>query len=292
MTAYGRASLHSKLGHLTAEIQSVNRKFLEITIFLPKELARFESEIKKWLTSRLSRGQVTLRLFAAFDSVAPILVRPNIALANQIKLAWDEMAHELNLTSSDQGLTSILATNKDVLVFEDNIQDENIYLESLKEVIELSLKGFLQMKAQEGSALALDIMARIKKIQTWINIIEQKATNAPQKYREKLIARLEEVLPGRIENEEKILREVAVYAEKVDTTEEVTRFYAHLTQFESLVGSDDDNQVGKTLEFVLQEMGREINTIGSKSSDLEIARCVIDVKSELERIREQIQNVE
>ena len=114
---------------------------------------------------------------------------------------------------------------------------------------------------------------------------------ATKKYREKLVARLEELVPGHVENEERILREIALFAEKIDITEELTRFNCHLIHFEELIHSQALS-VGKTLEFVLQELNREINTIGSKSSDLDIARAVIDVKSEIERIREQIQNIE
>ena len=124
-----------------------------------------------------------------------------------------------------------------------------------------------------------------------MQVVEQKMPFATKKYRDKLIARLDELLPGHVENEECILREIALFAEKIDITEELTRFYCHLTHFEELIQSTALS-VGKTLEFVLQELNREINTIGSKSSDLDIARAVIDIKSELERIREQIQNIE
>lgn len=124
-----------------------------------------------------------------------------------------------------------------------------------------------------------------------IKNIEPKTQNAVQKYREKLINRLEEVLPGCVENEEKILREVFLFAEKLDVSEEIVRFKSHLGQIKELLLGESTNQ-GKTLEFLIQELNREINTIGSKSSDVEIARMVVDTKAELERIREQIQNVE
>src|SRR4029077_2018623 len=161
----------------------------------------------------------------------------------------------------------------------------------LKQALDMALDGFLQMKCQEGAILQADISQRLTKMGESLKIVEHKMPFATKKYREKLVARLDEIVPGHIENEERILREIALFAEKIDITEEMTRFYCHLTHFQELIHSTVLS-VGKTLEFVLQELNREVNTIGSKSSDLEIARAVIDIKSELERIREQIQNIE
>lgn len=290
MTAYGRASFQSKVGHFVAEIQSVNRKFLEINAQLPKELSRFDAELKKWILSHVSRGNITLKIWASFDEMIPVVVHPNLPLARQLKKAWDLIAEELNVPLTQFDL-SLLSSEEELITFEENLQDENLYRNALKSVVELAMQGFLQMKKAEGSVLQEDISERLSKTRIWVKAIEVKAPSAPAKYREKLIARLEEFLVGsNIEHEERILREVAIFAEKVDITEEVIRFFCHLNHAEELLNSNES--VGKTLEFVLQELGREINTIGSKSSDLEIARLVIDIKSELERIREQIQNVE
>lgn len=290
MTAYGRAILKSPVGHFIAEIQSVNRKFLEVQASLPKELERFEAELKKVVQKAVSRGQVTLKFFATFDEALPIVIKPNILLAKQLKQAWEEVASALGL-DKNQFDPSLLSRFGDVLSFEDNFAGEELYQEALNQVLEAALKDFLSMKLREGEALQADILMRISLMRTWIAYIEQRAPEAPKKYREKLIARLEELFPGSIENEERILREIAVFAEKIDVTEEITRFVSHLNQFQETIHSSD-SAVGKTLEFIIQEMNREINTIGSKSSDLEIIRHVIQIKGELERIREQIQNVE
>jgi uncharacterized protein (TIGR00255 family) len=290
MTAYGRASFRSQKGQFVAEIQSVNRKFLELNIFLPKELMRFDPDLRKWLSPHFSRGQITLKISVYFEESVPLTVQPNLALAKQVKEAWIILAEKLQV-GVDQVNLSLLAKTEGMLLFEENFQEEEVYREAIEHVVELALKGFLHMKSQEGAVLQTDILDRFVKMRSRIKLIEQKAPDAPKKYREKLMARLEEVLPGKIENDERLLREVAVFAEKIDITEEIIRFYSHLNHFEELIQADN-SQIGKTLEFVLQELNREINTIGSKSSDLEIARCVIDIKSELERIREQIQNVE
>jgi uncharacterized protein (TIGR00255 family) len=290
MTAYGRASLNTKVGHFVVEIQSVNRKFLEVNVFLPRELNQFDIELKKWLMPYLARGQVTIKVSVTFEGAVPFIVRPNLPLARQLKSAWDEIAEELKLDVEEFRLT-LLETAEGLLSYEENRAEEENYRVFLKQTLEEALRGFLQMKAQEGAGLQADIAQRLEKIRESLKVIEDKMPFATKKYREKLVARLDELVPGHVENEERILREIALFAEKIDIAEEVTRFYCHLGHFEELMQSTALS-VGKTLEFVLQELNREVNTIGSKSSDLDIARAVIDIKSELERIREQIQNVE
>lgn len=290
MTAYSRVAFHSEVGDFVVEIQSVNRKFLEINASLPKELAYFEIELKKWMLPFVSRGQVMIKVSVSYENSLPILVHPNFPLAKELKKACDELAQGLHFEGASF-LSLILAQTEGVLLFEDNLQEEDRYRSTLKQALEQAVEKFVTMKLQEGAILQADILERVQKIRHIMTLIEQKVPNATKKYREKLIARLEEVLPGRMENDDRILREVAVYAEKIDIAEEVIRFFYHLTHFEDLIKSET-HSIGKTLEFVLQELNRESNTVGSKSADLEISRYVIDIKSELERIREQIQNVE
>jgi uncharacterized protein (TIGR00255 family) len=290
MTAYGRASLNTKVGHFVVEIQSVNRKFLEVNVFLPRELNQFDIELKKWLMPYLARGQVTVKVNVTFEGAVPFIVRPNLPLARQLKDAWDEITKELKLDVEEFRL-SLLEHADGLLSYEENLAEEENYREALKQTLEVALRGFLQMKTQEGAVLQADISQRLEKMRQALQIIELKMPFATKKYRDKLVARLNEIVPGHIENEERILREIALFAEKIDITEELTRFNCHLSHFDELIQSEALS-VGKTMEFVLQELNREINTISSKSSDLEIARAVIDIKSELERIREQIQNIE
>lgn len=290
MTAYGRASVNTKVGHFIVEIQSVNRKFLDVNVCLPRELNQFDIELKKWLLPYIARGQVTIKVNVTFEGAVPFVVRPNLPLAKQLKQAWDEIAKELSLSPQEFQL-SLLQDTEGLMSYEENRGEEENYRQALKQTLEMALKGFLQMKIQEGAILESDISRRLETIRKSLKIIEEKQPFATKKYREKLVARLEELVPGHVENEERVLREIALFAEKIDITEELTRFHCHLTHFEELIDSQGLS-VGKTLEFVLQELNREVNTMGNKSSDLEIARAVIDIKSELERIREQIQNIE
>lgn len=289
MTAYARASIKKEIGRFVVEIQSVNRKFLEITTHLPHELIRFDGEIKKWVGESVARGQIHFKLFVDFDRHTPVAVKPNIPLIRQIKDAWDKIAEDLG-TESKFSL-DLLKDEKGVLLYTEEFEDEEIYREAIKEAVDIALKELMVMKQVEGIALSHDIKLRIELLQKSIDQIELLAPNSTVKFREKLLSKLNEFLQGVVENEERILREVCLFAEKVDIAEEITRFNSHLKQFTDLLNSESGT-IGKTLEFLLQEINRETNTIGSKASNVEVSRLVIEIKSELERIREQIQNVE
>lgn len=289
MTAYGRGSLDTEHGHFVIEILSVNRKHLEVNVVLPRELSQFDVELKNWLKPYIARGQITIKVSVMFQGTIPFTVQPNLPLARQLKSVWDDIAKDLKL--EDNFDLNLLKDAEGLLIFEENLGEHENYRNFLRVTLEKALKGFLQMKVQEGTVLQDDIFSRLDKMREAMRLIEKKTPLATSRYREKLMARLEEVLPGKIENEERILREVALFAEKIDITEEITRFFCHLNHFEEVCRAEEIS-VGKTLEFLVQELNREANTIGSKSSELEITRSVIEIKSELERIREQIQNIE
>lgn len=291
MTAYGRACIVTSLGRFVAEIQSVNRKHLEINTFMSKELLRYDADIKKWVAEQVGRGQVNVKITATFDRESPLVVTPNLALARQLKSAWDAIARELKLPADKGFSLELLAKETGLLVYEDDIQDEEAYRQSLEEVISQALKQLVMMKLREGEVLYRDIKARFDKLTPLIKEIAVRSPGATEKFRQRLMERINEVIGGSIENEERILRDVCIYAEKIDIAEELTRFESHLGQVNHLLDSDIE-AVGKTLEFLVQELNREINTIGSKSSDVEIAKMVVEIKSELERVREQIQNIE
>jgi uncharacterized protein (TIGR00255 family) len=291
MTAYGRATSQGHAGHLSLEIQSVNRKFLEINVFLPKELRQFDIEIRKWLLPYLTRGQISIKVTASFENISPFIIKPNLSLALHVKQAWDQIIDTLNLPKSDFQL-SLLNQVDGLICLEENSNQEDTYRHLLKKLLEEAVGNFTQMKLKEGAALQKDIEYRINKISQLIPLIEKQAPLATEKYRDKLIARLDELVPGYVENEERILSEIVLFAEKIDIIEEITRFNFHLEHFKELIEQTALPSIGKTLEFVLQELGREINTIGNKSKNLEIGRYVIEIKDELERIREQIQNIE
>lgn len=291
MTAYGRACRISSIGHFVVEIQSVNRKHLEVNTLLPKELLRFDADVKKWIAAQVGRGQVNVKLSVKFDQESPLVVNPNLALAKQIKAAWDAIALELHLPPERGFTLSMLSAESGLLLYDEDVKDEELYRKALHEVISDALKQLMIMKLREGAALHEDISGRFEKTIPIIKNIALKAPGATERFRQRLLERLNEVMSGNIEHEERLLREVCVYAEKIDIAEEITRFDSHLKQVAILLKSDEV-AIGKTLEFLVQELNREINTISSKSSDMDVSRWAVEIKSELERIREQIQNVE
>jgi len=290
MTAFGRASIENSIGRFTAEIQSVNRKYLEINCYLPKELARFEADIRHWVGACVARGQINLRVFAFFEKSSPLVVKANIALAKQVKEAFEQIGKELKLADSTVKL-ELLARQEGILLYEEDLQNEDVVRAELRKVIDLALLPFLEMKKKEGLELHHDIAMRLKRLGEWIEQIAVRATGASSKFRQKLIDRIKEVAAGCSDNEDKVLREVAIYAEKVDVTEEIIRFRSHLKQVNELINTPHES-IGKKFEFLLQELSREANTTGSKSNDIETVQLIVAIKTELERIREQIQNIE
>lgn len=291
MTACGRATLAVPLGHFTVELYSVNRRHLEINNCFPQEFLCFDADLKRWIASAVSRGFVTAKLVAQFKKETPVTLRPNLALARQLKGAWEEIARELNLPLEKGFKLEMLSGVEQMILVEDNPDILNDFRDILREVVHIALDQLVEMKEIEGMVLSQDILARLENIKVAVDEIALLALDAPKRYQDELKKRLEELLPGRIENEERILRELCIYAEKLDVSEELTRLKSHVDQFVNLVKAPNVS-VGKTLEFLVQELNREINTIGSKASELKISQLVIVVKSELERIREQIQNIE
>ncbi len=291
MTAYGRVCRTTPFGRITIEIQSLNRRHLEIHTCLPREWLSFDSEIKEGVAAAIHRGHVTVTVTAMFERESPLTVTPNLALAQQLKGAWEKVAATLEVPLDASLCLQLLAKEPTLFFYEVNSADEKETRQALQEAQELCLTQLIAMKNQEGMRLQSDIIPRLERMRASMEQIKLKAPGTVERYRKRLKERLEEVIAGCVENEEKILREVAVYAEKVDITEEITRFESHLTQCLQLIHAETTS-VGKTFEFLLQELNREVNTIGSKAADAEVGRLVIEIKAELERIREQIQNVE
>jgi len=292
MTGYGRSHRENTFGRFTIEIQSINRKHFEIqTSLYPSALLRFESHMRKLVSGKLSRGQINLKVNINFNETSSQVVTPNFPLARQVKKAWELIAEDLNIPLDPKELLHSLTLTPDILQYGEELDNEEFLLSEILTVISEALDNLIEMREKEGEHLQQDIAARLVKLHEWMLQISERAKGATQKYYEKLKARLDELLSGSIENEDRILREIALYTEKIDITEEVIRFLSHVKQFKQLL-ANSEGASGKAIEFLLQELFRETNTIGSKSSDIEITRLVLDIKNELERIREQIQNVE
>ena len=291
MTAYGRASVSAVQWRFVIEIHSVNRKMLDMSLYLPKDLLRFDIEIRKWLSQYLERGQITLRLTLQSEGGSNKLFSNYSIQLKTLKEGWNKVASELGYDPEKMIDLSFLVSQLQMLPSFESKEDEETLKASLKAAVEVALQELMVMKETEGKTLALDIQKRLKLIEENIAAIELKKEFPLIHYRKKLIDRLKEVGHLHAEAEERIIREVALLAEKMDVTEELVRLRTHIEQFRQHL-SLHEKAVGRTLDFLTQEMHREINTLGSKSADSEISLYVVKIKSELDKIREQVQNIE
>lgn len=291
MTAYGRASKAAPLGRCTVELQSVNRKFLDIHLHLPLEWRKFEMDIRKWLNSKIHSGQVTLSVTAAFELCSPILAKPNLPLAKQLVDGWKQISDVAQLSVKDETILALLINEKNLFTYESDTSHEEGYKELLFQTLQEAFNQFTVMREQEGLTLATDLEMRLDALKSGMEKIAERAKETPSKYLDKLSKKLQELAVVDKEHEERLLRELVIYAERVDITEEIIRFFSHLDQFEKLLQGHEE-AVGKRMDFLLQELGREINTLGVKTPDLATSHLVVEIKSEIARIREQIQNIE
>lgn len=290
MTGYGRSVITNELGQFTAEVQTLNRKHLEIVVSLPDELQRFEVDIRGWVAARVMRGRVQVNISVKYSDVIPISVSANLPLAKKIKSVCDQIADALHLSNREQLLTSVLIENKKLLMNEEMRGEEEIYRSCLQEVTFSALEMLNDMRLAEGKQLEKDIRDRLELIAIHLQDVVNFAPQQKQTYRQKLENILQEFLLGTSQDEARIIQEVCLFAERVDISEEITRLCSHQQQF--LDRLELNESIGKRLEFLIQEMFRECSTIAAKSVDVKIIHHIIDMKTELERIKEQIQNVE
>lgn len=287
MTGFGREAIDAPFGRLIIEIQSVNRKHFEVHVHLPKELLRFENEMRKWVSEEVERGHVSLRIHLTPSASAIADLLPDPEILKSLKSGWEKIAKLLKLDPKNIDLRflidSLPLAQKGDLVKE-------IDLPVLQKGIKKALSSMAKMKAQEGKALIQDIKARLEAIQKMGLSIEKLSPEAVSRMREKLTEKMKMLFPSGLGFDERVLKEAALFAEKVDIAEELIRLKSHWEQFRECF--DAKGAVGRKMEFIVQEMGREINTIGSKSSEPKISYLVVEMKSELEKIREQIQNIE
>lgn len=286
MTAYGRAT-STEIGDLSwvVEIHSVNRRGLDIHLHISKELLFMDIDLRKAISKEVARGQVTLKI--SFKKLKGN--ESSITMLKKLKSFWEKGAKELGYPKESVDLPFLLDQMDRTPIEEFGLSEKKIQTE-LKKALSEAMDAFITMKEVEGKALALDIKGRIKAIGEHLKKIEKEAKGAPQKYREKLLEKLEDVLAGAADDE-RLLKEVAFYAEKIDITEEITRLKSHMKQALDLIASKEKS-IGRSLDFLNQEMLREINTIASKSGSLSVTKEAVNAKAELEKIREQVQNIE
>lgn len=288
MTAYSRCSKTTVDGRYILELHSVNRKIIDFAIYLPKDFLRFDIELRRWLAQQLERGQVTVRLVVQHDSINPD--SSYILQLKESKERWRNISRELGYNPELAIDFSFVTSHFSPPLCYNQEQEEKLK-NLLYDLTQDALKQLLEMKCNEGKAIEMDLQNRLGSIQKELLQIHQKKELPVQRYRKKISEALESYATNSSDMIERISREVAIFAEKMDITEELMRLDTHIAHFRNYMLSSEKS-VGKTLEFLIQEMQREINTLGSKASDSEIIPSVICIKSELEKMKEQIQNIE
>ncbi len=288
MTGYGSAKGTVAGFSVTAELRSVNNRYLDANIKLPRGFLFAESEIKAYLQKHVSRGK--LDFFLTMDTVESdrTRVRVSTRLAEAYRDAIAELGTQLNLAVSTGALD--IARFPDVLSLEKEEVDQDAFLEQLIPLLDLAVSDFNAMRAREGGKLAEDLLGKADRIEELVREIQKQAPRTVALYRDKLEGRLREVLSDTTVPEERILTEAAIFADRVATDEETVRLHSHLSQFRKMMA--EGSPIGRKLDFLIQEFNREANTIGSKCQDSEIAYLVVELKSEIEKIREQVQNIE
>lgn len=288
MTGYGRAdmSLHGR--NITAEIRSVNSRYFEYSSRMPRNCVFMDDKLKRLLNSRISRGKVELSLTIHSVETADTIVEVNTALAQSYLDALSEISQKLSVPMTTTA--SEIARFPDVLSTKRAQVDEEEFYTDVAAVCEQALERFCAMRRTEGQRLKEDVLARLALIETIAREIEAQSEGRVQAYTDKLYQRLQEVLKDTSIDEARILTEAAIFADKTAIDEETVRLHSHIAQYREILELDEP--VGRKLDFLTQELNRETNTIGSKAQDLEITKRVVQVKAEIEKIREQIQNIE
>ncbi|MDD7772113.1 MAG: YicC family protein [Firmicutes bacterium] len=288
MTGYGRAVETVDGREITVEIRSVNNRYLDCSVKLPRLYAFAEDALKQRVRQSVSRGKVD------------VYVTVNVTQSNHVKISLNRPLLEgylqaMRTAAADYGVkddisVTALTSMPDVLVVEKEAEDEKQMTQALLSVTEKALEAYNAMRLTEGRALEEDLRRKGKNILALVEKVEQRSPITVAEYRARLIAKMEEVLASTAVDEARILTEAAIFADKIAVDEETVRLRSHLAQLDTMLGAREP--VGRKLDFLMQEMNREANTIGSKGNDIQQARTVVDIKAELEKIREQIQNIE
>ena len=288
MTGYGRSQQILNGRDISVEIKSVNHRFFEFSARVPRVYGYLEGKLKAYVQSLVSRGKVDVAVTIFVLEGKESEVKINRSLAQGYMDALREVSEPLRL--ADDLTLSDLTRFSDIFSVRKAVEDEEVIWNDVQTVAAEAVERFVAMRAVEGERMKQDVCARLDTIGSLVEKIEAAAPQTVTAYRERLAAKMREVLADTAVDEQRLLMEAAIYAEKIAVDEETVRLRSHLKQFRSMLESEE--AVGRKLDFLVQELNREANTIGSKAQNVEITGYVVDIKSEIEKIREQIQNIE
>jgi uncharacterized protein (TIGR00255 family) len=288
MTGFGSAEIERDGQRLAAEIRSVNHRFCEVSIRAPKVVSAFEDQIRQLIQDRFSRGKLNLSITWSGAGDSGEVLRLNEPVTDRYVALLEQLRKRYSL---DGGIdVKTLAALPDVFAWEHTAMSDEETWSLIKDLVERCSESMNLMKAREGHSLAKDLEVRLDILRTNLDTVSERAPMRPIEMRERLMERLKPLLADVELDPTRVAQEVAFYADRLDCTEECVRLSAHIDQFRHLI--DGPELAGRKLNFLLQEMNREANTIGSKANDVAIQHAVIVIKEELERLREQVQNVE
>ena len=288
MTGYGRSRQVLDGREITVEIRSVNHRYLEYSARIPRMYGYLEEKLKTFLQSSVSRGKVEVTVSIQNLTGGDTVVQINQALAKGYLDAMRSQAENLGL--KDDLTLSTLTRFGDVFTLQKLEEDQQVIWNGVEQVAKQALEQFLEMRRREGERLKQDITQKLAVLAEHVAAVEEQSPKTVAAYRERLLQKMEELLSDRCVDQQRILLEAGLYAEKIAVDEETVRLKSHLEQFTQMM--EQSGPVGRKLDFLVQEINRETNTIGSKAQDLAVTRRVVEMKSEIEKIREQIQNIE
>lgn len=289
MTGFGRGEYKDDNYYFLVECKTINHKYVDINIRLPRKISFLEDKARNLIKSHIKRGRVELYIKLDLLGSEDVNLKLDETLASQYISILKQIKDKFDLVD-DISIMNV-AKFADVVKSEEKEEDEEVLWSMFKIALEEALVNLKEMRSEEGNKLAEDVINRCDLLKNYIEEIEKYSYNVVIDYKEKLNNRISEILenPSLID-ENRLAQEVAIYADKSSITEEIVRFSSHIEQLKKTVVKDES--IGRKIDFLIQEMNRETNTIGSKSSDLNITKLVVEIKSELEKIREQIQNIE
>ena len=292
MTGYGRGIYSDNQRSITVEVKAVNHRYCDITVKMPRKYSFAEEKIKAAAKEVMRRGKIEIGVSIDNFGKSETDVNLNLEVAKRYYDALTELSQSFELSDDGQVPISLLAGMTDVLTTVPAADNEEEFTRELMAALKEALEGISAMRTVEGEKLALDILKRADIIENTKNLIAVRAPKIEREYKDKLKARITELLDGSVEvPEDRLALEAAIFADKANITEEIVRLGSHIDQLRTFINGDEET-VGKKIDFLVQEMNREANTIGSKSNDMDITSWMLELKAEIEKIREQVQNIE
>lgn len=287
MTGYGRCQVEADGREMTVEVKSVNHRFLDISFRLPRPLSFLDDAVRKGIGARLARGHVDVFVNYVNHRQDAREVRVDTGLALAYRAALSELAGAVGC--KDDMTVSEFARLPDVLSVEERAEDQQAVRDLFMKALDGALDMLIAMRAQEGESMKRDMLEKAARIEAIRNQIAERAPLVVTEYRDRLHQRIAQLTEGELD-EARLMTEVAIFADRAAIDEELVRLLSHIAQIRATVEMKEP--VGRKLDFLVQELNREVNTIGSKASDTTIAQCVVDAKGEIEKLREQVQNIE